>query len=275
MLHHRFLPALFTFTSIFALTIGCAEMSEEEMGNEDKIIGGRKAKSPDWMASIHVDGRFQCGATLVHDRWVLTAAHCVEGIAPQQIEICVGETKLSQCDEESTVGISQYKMHPGYNPSELLQGDDIALIRLKRPLRGKNLSPLARKGDEPRTRQKVRALGWGVDGYTNDGRSLPNHLQQISLAFLDSEECAKFYPGLSDKLVCIKPKGQSGKAARRSVCNGDSGGPIHFNGLQIGVTSFGSVNQNFECVADRPNAYTRVSAYSQWIKNASGGQIKI
>ena len=153
-------------------------------------------------------------------------------------------------------------------------GYDIAVLELKKSFDNRNLSPLARQGDEPSGSPKVRARGWGVSSY-NGGPSVPDRLQELELRYLSTEECSQFYPGLSDTLICIQPKGRDGRAARQSVCNGDSGGPIHFRGLQLGVTSFGHVNEAGQCAPDRPNVYTRVSSFSNWIQNKTNGDVVI
>jgi secreted trypsin-like serine protease len=49
----------------------------------------------------------------------------------------------------------------------------------------------------------------------------------------------------------------------KSVCNGDSGGPLlTSDGLQVGITSFGTVCSSFPL----PNGFTRVSHYYFWIQ---------
>ena len=42
---------------------------------------------------------------------------------------------------------------------------------------------------------------------------------------------------------------------------GDSGGPLVAHGQVIGITSFGD-----DCAIGKPDVFTRVSAYSSWIK---------
>lgn len=47
---------------------------------------------------------------------------------------------------------------------------------------------------------------------------------------------------------------------------GDSGGPLTYNGKQIGIVSFGR-----GCAQDYPGVYTNVIPYADWIKNITSG----
>jgi secreted trypsin-like serine protease len=49
--------------------------------DEHRIVGGRPTEAYDypWMAGLLYKGALYCGATLINDRYVVTAAHCVDG----------------------------------------------------------------------------------------------------------------------------------------------------------------------------------------------------
>lgn len=51
----------------------------------------------------------------------------------------------------------------------------------------------------------------------------------------------------------------------QGVCNGDSGGALVSEGLQVGITSF-----NYQsCEAGKPSVFTRISEFTQWIQENS------
>ena len=266
---------LFTLALAASITVGCSDMSDlsaYENNGVEKILGGRNAKAPDWMVSISRNGNMHCGGTLIHERWVLTAAHCVDVFERSELSVCVGKSKLSKCKASDTSKIKQVKYHQRFDPSDLRGGYDIAVLKLERSFPNRNLSPLARRRDEPATGDQVRALGWGVSDYSSNDPT-PNRLQRIDLDYLSTEDCRRRWGSLDDTLVCIDAQGEAGQIAQQSVCHGDSGGPIHFNGLQVGVTSFVSVNGDRRCSADAPNAFTRVSSFSRWIENKTNGDV--
>ena len=272
-----FCSTLLTLALAASFAIGCADMEDlgdENTSNQEKILGGRNAKAPAWMVSILRNGDIHCGGTLIHKDWVLTAAHCVDIFDKSELTVCVGKNKLSQCRARDKSAISQVKYHRRWNNQNLRGGHDIAVLKLARSFPNRNVSPLARRGDEPASGRKVRALGWGVSDYSKADVT-PNRLQRIDLPFISHADCSPIFGGLNNTLVCVDTRGEAGQIARRSVCNGDSGGPIHFNGIQVGLVSFGIVNEQRQCTADGPNVFTRISSFSSWIRNKTNGDVVI
>lgn len=55
---------------------GCGERNEAS-----RIVGGVETAVNEfpWVVRLSLFNKFYCGATLINDRFVLTAAHCVKG----------------------------------------------------------------------------------------------------------------------------------------------------------------------------------------------------
>ena len=49
-----------------------------DAGRRARIVGGTNSGPGawPWQAALYKEGEFQCGATLISDRWLLSAGHC-------------------------------------------------------------------------------------------------------------------------------------------------------------------------------------------------------
>ena len=133
------------------------------LGVSSCVVGGEPANIEDWpgMASLqlaHSSGNdyHLCGATMISETWVLTAAHCVEhakietgeGGARQVIQyepqadspngmrklgpltIVAGLGDLSEDPTEATFAVTGVEIHPSYTIGAVHRGHDLALLRI-------------------------------------------------------------------------------------------------------------------------------------------------
>ncbi|NXT85621.1 ENTK Enteropeptidase, partial [Zapornia atra] len=103
--------------------------------NGTRIVGGSDARIEawPWIVSLHFNSRAICGASLVSDEWLVTAAHCVYGrqLKPSQWKAFLGLYDQSDTSQPATVirNIDRIIMNPHY--MKRTKDSDIALMHLQ------------------------------------------------------------------------------------------------------------------------------------------------
>lgn len=292
----------------------CGIASNTENVDETRIIGGENARKNawPWFAILMVQRRAtgnkspECGATLISDKFVLTAAHCVleMGKKPLKIErlsIRLGEFDLrQQSDEEEDFLIESIIPHPNFQAKTFK--NDIALLELKsRVTFSESIAPACLPYDDVKLanqmpgavdNQTAWVLGFGQTSY--NGRT-SDQLKQADLKIFPHSKCKQAFKHLvrlTPEYVCassqfnIDDEGDVVDAEEiksrkiKDSCQGDSGGPLMMlpasNSNSTPSTTaarpqrwyiYGIVSFGYRCASPGfPGVYTRVNRYLDWIE---------
>ncbi|XP_076234951.1 ovochymase [Calliopsis andreniformis] len=256
-----------------------------------RIVGGERTELDEfpWMVLLEYVRRatgqkgLNCGGVLISNRYVLTAAHCVQGshesilsldsvrlgeynIAEDLDCISDGATGSVCADSIVTVGIEERIVHENYQPST--NQYDIALLRLSRNVKFTNfIKPICLPSNAI-LKKNLFVAGWGK----TENRTSSQIKLKVSLPLVDKQQCQEIYENTARRSIGygqICAGGQKGKDS----CQGDSGGPLMHvertpDGVGrwsvVGIVSYGPSNCGTPGI---PGIYTRVIDFIPWILN--------
>ena len=241
-----------------------------------RIINGKEATQGNWpfMAALvsrnvnAYDGQF-CGASFIGERYVLTAAHCVEGNGREDLDVVIGVSNLSASQAaQHRYAVENIYVHQYYN--SVATGNDIAIIELvDQPSESVvNLVDGYVRGNL-NDGQMLTVMGWG-DQDASDGYASKSELYQVNVPLVNQYECNSVphsgYAFIGSDAFCA---GYSDGGY--DSCQGDSGGPIvvSTNGTyeQLGIVSWGK-----GCAeANAYGVYTNISYFDDWINEQKAG----
>ncbi|XP_070534296.1 low-density lipoprotein receptor-related protein 2-like isoform X2 [Ptychodera flava] len=239
-----------------------------------RIVGGTDALLGDWpwQVALYRYAVHWCGATIIDNQWVLTAAHCVEGDPPAIFDLVMGMVNLRTDDSDYRIArkAKEIRVHLARDPTA--HNYDYALIKMDSPI---EFNDYVRPACLPASSQLFEAgtvcqiTGWGkLDEF---GPS-PDVLQVADVQIIPQLACKALYPNdnITDAMICAGYL--SGKA---DSCQGDSGGPLscysptNDKWFVTGVVSWG-----YGCARpNTPGLYAKAAHVREWIDAIKAGEI--
>ncbi|MFE9461237.1 S1 family peptidase [Streptomyces californicus] len=212
------------------------------------IVSGTRATSSRGMAAVLINEHLHCSGSIVHNRWVLTAKHCVmydsndNGVPDTKYPASSISVRVKSLNADSGGGVVRVSL------TKVRASNDIAMLKLDRSA---NAEPVRLASANPKLFSETYAFGWGAPckgcGYSS---YLKRATQRVSGASSD------LWGG-----EAIRVNGING-----NVCHADSGGPLFklVDGAryQVGVLSSGD-----RSCGSGSNHYSSVPRSKAWIED--------
>lgn len=106
---------------------------------------------------------------------------------------------------------------------------------------------------------EATVVGWGLNSSEGIVQEI---LQEANIYTVSNEDCKNIHqkPIHLENICAMYPEGGRGQ------CNGDSGGPLYIDGIQVGVVSW-SIKP---CtIAPYPGVFTDITYFRDWIKSVT------
>ena len=242
-----------------------------------RIIGGEPSASSQFPFVVSMvrntsgplSDRHFCGATIISEKWLLTAAHCMFNffdfrLEPESFRIVVGVSNLRTESPEEFV-VANYYIHPDYVSDIQKLENDIALVELANAIPQGSTISLYNESAEGLVGVNSTIIGYGAKQYISPEEIVRSEvLREANVPIVSKQVCNSSisYAGtVNDSHICAG-------FARGGVdsCSGDSGGPL-IAVLDGVTTQLGVVSSGNGCALPQfYGLYTDVGRYVDWIQ---------
>ncbi|XP_058457217.1 brachyurin-like [Malaya genurostris] len=242
---------------------------------DSRIVNGEEAQPGQFPYQALVLSFFEngnsglCGGTLLTQNFVMTAAHCVVigSLATHGTVILGAHNRQIVEETQQRIDFASINVHANYSAS--LLRNDIATIQLATPaVFNAVVQPIDLPAiSDDRTFAGLTGIISGF-GRTSDETGSPasDVVMYTSNPIVTNADCQSAWNAILIQAQNICLSGEGG----RSVCNGDSGGPLavreNDRSLQVGISSF---VHSSGCASGIPAAFVRVTHYLTWIRENS------
>lgn len=231
-----------------------------------RIVNGNRTTpgAYPWAVGIQFGEKLYCGGSLLTNKFVITAAHCLKGISERRIKLILGDHDRRSVEEaQETRTIEQVFIMNGFVKKTF--NNDIALIKLNREvIFSQYIRPVCLPTtDRSYNGQNTTVVGWGK---LSEGGQPADVLMDVIVPIIPQKKCRKETryraSEITNNMICA---GYDNGVL--DACQGDSGGPMVWRAdtdnfyTQMGIVSWGQgcARQGY------PGVYTRLGRYRQWI----------
>ncbi|CAF1310210.1 unnamed protein product [Adineta ricciae] len=196
---------------------GCGCSKYDTTTVNARIVNGEAAAAGTWgwaaSLKLNSDNPNFCGGTVINERHILTAAHCIADLEEYGFSIRDIEVRLGLIDipdpgpHVESYSLQSATIHPDYNTHDIAAGYDIAVLTLSRPIdfnRNEFISKVClpflnstppddlANPEYPLPNTNLIAVGWGVK---REGSHITSDiLQQVTLQAVDKNDSKCRYP---------------------------------------------------------------------------------
>ncbi|KAK9885016.1 hypothetical protein WA026_009243 [Henosepilachna vigintioctopunctata] len=188
-----------------------------------RVVGGYETKAHEfpWMAGLTKNGKFQCGASLISKKHILTAAHCVYGFNIQELSVVLADHNRAAPNRLSDIvvrGLRSIKQHEKFDNYTF--NNDIAILELDQPV---DFTPMVQPACLPQkdidySGRNGVVTGWG---WTSENDETSDVLRKVTVPIWTKKECGNSHYGekkISDNMFCA-----GFSDGKHDACRGDSG----------------------------------------------------